>query len=43
MDLVNPAVTDGANLFVMIVVILIAGVNALAFVNNRKEAQKGKK
>ena len=40
MELVNPAVTSGVDLFVNIVVILIAFVNAILFVNNRKEKQK---
>jgi len=40
MNFTNPAVTDGVHLFVNIVIILIAFVNALAFVNSRKEKQK---
>ena len=40
MELTNPAVTDGVNLFVNIVVILIASVAALSFLDFRKESQK---
>lgn len=40
MELTNPAITDGVNLFVNIVVVLIAFANALSFVNARKEKQK---
>lgn len=40
MELTNPAVTDGVNLFVNIIVILAAFAHALAFVNARKEKQK---
>jgi len=40
MNLTNPAVTEGVNLFVNIVVFLVAFVHALAFVNARKERQK---
>jgi len=40
MDLVNPAVTDGVNLFVNIVITLAAFGHALAFVNARKEKAK---
>ncbi|MEM8939852.1 MAG: hypothetical protein AAGC64_10945 [Bacteroidota bacterium] len=40
MELTNPAVTEGVNLFVNIVIFLLAFANALAFVNSRKEKQK---
>ncbi len=40
MELTNPAVTDGVQAFVYITVFLIAFVNALLFVNNRKEQKK---
>ncbi len=40
MDFLNPAVTDGVDLFVNITVILIAFVNALMFINSRKESRK---
>ncbi len=40
MNLTNPAVTEGVNLFVNFLIFLIAFVNALAFVNARKEKQK---
>ena len=40
MDLTNPAVTDGVNLFVNIIITLVAFAHALAFVNARKENQK---
>ena len=40
MELTNPAITQGVNIFVNIVVILIAFAHALAFVNARKEKQK---
>jgi len=40
MELINPAVTDGVNLFINIVIALFAFANALAFVNARKEKQK---
>ena len=40
MELTNPAVTDGVNIFVNIVIFLIASAHALAFVNARKEKQK---
>lgn len=40
MELTNPAVTDGVNLFVNIVITLVAFGHALAFVNARKENQK---
>ncbi|MEQ9466863.1 MAG: hypothetical protein RLN88_05590 [Ekhidna sp.] len=40
MNLTNPAVTDGVNIFVNIVIFLVAFTHALAFVNARKENQK---
>lgn len=40
MELTNPAVTDGVNLFINIIVVLISFVAALSFVNSRKEKQK---
>lgn len=40
MELTNPAVTEGVHLFVYIFVGLIAFVNALLFVNSRKEKAK---
>lgn len=40
MELTNPAVTDGVHLFIWIAVGLIAFVNALLFVNSRKEKAK---
>ncbi len=40
MELTNPAVTDGVNLFVNIVVVLIAFAAALSFVDFRKESRK---
>lgn len=40
MELTNPAVTDGVNLFVNIIVFLLAFGAALSFVNSRKEKQK---
>ncbi len=40
MELTNPAVTDGVHLFLYIMIGLIAFVNALFFVNNRKEKAK---
>ncbi|WP_420317236.1 hypothetical protein [Ekhidna sp.] len=40
MNLTNPAVTDGVNIFINIVIFLVAFVHALAFVNARKENQK---
>lgn len=40
MNLTNPAITDGVNIFVNIVVCLVAFAHALAFVNARKENQK---
>jgi hypothetical protein len=40
MELTNPAYTEGVNLFLMIFIGLIAFVNALLFVNSRKEKAK---
>lgn len=40
MDIVNPAVTDGVDLFVNIVVFLAAFGAALSFVDFRKASQK---
>ena len=40
MELTNPAVTQGVDIFINIVVVLIAFGHALAFVNARKEKQK---
>ena len=40
MNLTNPAVTEGVNIFVNIVIFLVAFVHALMFVNARKENQK---
>ncbi|MEM6641477.1 MAG: hypothetical protein AAF616_00745 [Bacteroidota bacterium] len=40
MQLTNPAVTEGVDLFVNIVVILLAFANAISFVNSRKEKKK---
>jgi uncharacterized membrane protein YuzA (DUF378 family) len=40
MELTNPAVTSGVHLFIYIIVGLIAFVNALLFVNARKEKTK---
>ena len=37
MELTNPAVTDGVDLFVNITVILIAFVAAVSFIDFRKE------
>ncbi|MEQ9287486.1 MAG: hypothetical protein RIG77_11285 [Cyclobacteriaceae bacterium] len=39
-DLFNPAVTSGVDLFVNIVITLVAFVNALLFINARKEKKK---
>ena len=41
MELVNPAVTDGVNLFVNIIIFLIAFGAALSFIDFRKENKKG--
>lgn len=40
MEFTNPAVTEGVDLFVYIAIGLIAFVNALLFVNSRKEKAK---
>lgn len=40
MNLTNPAVTEGVNIFVNIIIILAAFAHALMFVNARKESQK---
>jgi len=40
MEFTNPAVTQGVNIFVNIVIVLIAFGHALAFVNARKEKEK---
>jgi len=40
MDITNPAVTDGVNIFVNIVIFLAAFGAALSFVDFRKEQQK---
>ncbi|MEP0367929.1 MAG: hypothetical protein ABJN36_18935 [Cyclobacteriaceae bacterium] len=40
MELTNPAVTDGVNLFVNIVVFLIAFGAALSLVDFKKESSK---
>lgn len=40
MELTNPAVTPGVDLFIYIFIGLIAFVNALLFVNARKEKSK---
>ena len=40
MDITNPAITDGVNLFVNIVVALIAFGAAVSFIDFKKEAQK---
>ncbi len=37
MELTNPAVTDGVDLFVNIVVVLIAFVTAVSLIDMRKE------
>ena len=39
-DLFNPAVTSGVDLFVNIVIFLIASVHALLIVNARKEKNR---
>lgn len=43
MDITNPAVTDGVNLFVNIVVVLVAFGAALSLIDFRKESQKSEK
>ena len=40
MELTNPAITDGVHLFLYIFIGLVAFVNALLFVNSRKEKAK---
>lgn len=40
MDITNPAVTDGVNLFVNIVIFIVAFGAALSLVDMRKESQK---
>jgi len=40
MELTNPAVTDGVHLFVWIIVGIVAFINALLFVDSRKEKAK---
>lgn len=40
MDITNPAVTSGVDLFINIVVILIAFGAAISFIDFRKESQK---
>ena len=40
MELTNPAVTEGVNIFVNIVIFLVAFGHALAVVNAKKEKQK---
>lgn len=42
MDFVNPAVTDGVDLFVNIVVILVGFVTAISLIDAKKTAEKGK-
>lgn len=42
MDFINPAVTDGVDLFVNIMIFLIAFVTAISAINVRKENQKSK-
>jgi len=41
MEILNPAVTEGVDLFVNIVVFLIAFGGALSFIDFRKESRKG--
>ncbi|MDA8706713.1 MAG: hypothetical protein P8N26_08080 [Cyclobacteriaceae bacterium] len=43
MELTNPAVTDGVNLFVNIVVIFLASVVALSMIDAKKISDKEKK
>ena len=43
MDFINPAVTDGVDLFVNIVVILIGFVTAVSLIDAKKSAEKGNK
>lgn len=40
MDITNPAVTDGVDLFVNIVIFLVAFGAAISFIDFRKESQK---
>lgn len=40
MDITNPAVTSGVNLFVNIVITLVAFAAALSLVDFRKQSQK---
>jgi nucleoside permease NupC len=40
MEITNPAVTDGVNLFVNIVVILIAFVTAVSLIDAKKTSSK---
>ncbi|MFT6866938.1 MAG: hypothetical protein ACJA08_001776 [Cyclobacteriaceae bacterium] len=40
MEITNPAVTDGVNLFVNIVIFLIAFGAAISFVDFKKESSK---
>lgn len=41
MDLLNPAVTDGVDLFVNIMIVLISFATALLLVDMKKEKEKG--
>lgn len=43
MNFINPAVTDGVDLFVNIVVILIGFVAALSLIDAKKSTEKDKK
>jgi nucleoside permease NupC len=43
MDFVNPAVTDGVDLFVNIAVILIGFITAISLIDAKKTAEKGRK
>jgi nucleoside permease NupC len=43
MDFINPAVTSGVDLFINIVVILIAFVGAISLIDFKKESSKEKK
>ena len=40
MELTNPAVTDGVNLFVNIIIFLVAFGAAISFIDARKEKKK---
>ena len=40
MDITNPAVTDGVDLFINIVIALVAFATALSFIDFRKESEK---